>query len=155
MVSYHLPLWRGYARRYEKTSQKPLRDTLKSASRQLIKLKLSRGDQFDSIDKAQTLKDNEEVHNFFARNVLRISLEKHAQVFPTLYFSFEWAPEERARVFNFSILRSLRLRLYPGLEDFHEYGSRINSSFGPKSLELQSTNENELRDGAGTFQRSY
>jgi hypothetical protein len=115
----------------------------------------------DSINKAQTLKDNEEVHNFFARNVLQIRLEKHAQVFPTLYFlsliqfSIEWAPEERARVFNFSILRSLRLRLYPGLEDFLEHGSRINSSFGPKSLGLQSTNENELRDGAGTFQRSY
>jgi hypothetical protein len=82
MDSYHLPLWRGYARRYEKTSQKPLRDTLKSASRQLTKLKLSLGDQCDSIDEAQTLKDNEEDYNFFVRNVLRISLENMRRSFP-------------------------------------------------------------------------
>jgi hypothetical protein len=133
--------WRGLA---FSDHFRSLRETLQQSSHQLVELEL------DLINRDMTAshvgEGYEEYDNFFAGYVLQLTPGSKKQVFPTLkvlslsVVSFKAAEKELANAFDFSMLRSLKLRLCPGWEDFLEEVSHSQQQINLRCLEIQSDN---------------
>jgi hypothetical protein len=100
---------------------------------------------------------DEDEENFFAWNILKLPPGDMKRMFPALQVlslsavSFTSAAKEIANAFDFSSLRSLKLRFCPGWEDFLQQVSHSNQPIRLKSLEVQSSISDETDHAPDTI----
>ncbi|PVH92243.1 hypothetical protein DM02DRAFT_677626 [Periconia macrospinosa] len=138
-----------------------LQDTIKQVSHQLVELELN----FINWSEVQAalFVDDDDSDTFFVRSILELPLQSTIRMFPALQvlslsgLSFESAAEEMASAFDFSSLRSLKMRLCSGWEEFLLCGSRLNRPTRLKCLEIQPTLSNEVsaEGSISEFLRSF
>jgi hypothetical protein len=137
-----------------------LHDVLEQTSHQMTKLELD----IYAPELVRSEFELDESDNFFARQVLDLTLGDEKQSFPSLQelslrgVSFESAEKELAHALSLSSVRSLKLSFCPGWEDFLDCNSRLTPPKVLKTLELhynidqdKSWGEPPLLNFLGTF----
>jgi hypothetical protein len=128
--------WRGLRSEDDFTA---LHDLCEQTSHQMTDLELD----LDPSEQVQSELGLDRSHNFFARNVLDLTLGNEMQSFPALRIlsltavSFEFAENEIAHAFSLISVSSLRLRFCSGWQEFLEHGSRLTPPKALKSRNLQ------------------
>jgi hypothetical protein len=96
--------------------------------------------------------EEDDPNNFFARDILELPPGGTKQVFSALQIlslsavSFSSAEENIASAFDFSSLRSLKLRFCPGWENLLYHAAHSNQRIRLESLEIQSSLEDVVQD---------
>lgn len=137
-----------------------LHGALQQFSNQLVELEL---DLIDWNTVNYFLMDQDVSVDFFARRILalppggRKGMFSALQVLSLSAVSLTSFPEEIAEAFDFSSLRSLKLRLCPGWDDFLQHVREFCQPITLKSLEIQVATEMEdnFRDTITEFLESF
>jgi hypothetical protein len=143
--------WKGLR---SESNMETLKATLGRVSQQLLELEL------DFINKEELqsalLLDDYQLDNFFTHRILELSFGSTTQLFPTVTvlslsnIPFGSDAQDMAHVFDWGLLRSLTLRFCDGWEDFLLRGIKLSCPSKLRSLELQSTLNEEI-DAEGSI----
>lgn len=137
-----------------------LHGALQQFSNQLVELDL---DLIDWNTVNYFLMDQDDSRDFFVRRILAIPPGGRKGMFSALQLlslsgvSLIDFPEEITEAFDFKTLRSLKLRLCPGWDDFLQHACQSCQPIALKSLEIQITDdiEDNFRDTISEFLESF